>query len=71
MNPDESLQASNDARDLDAHLRGLGVNASVGVAEAGALIVYAPNRYQERRARDAIGGEYANRKVTVTRARPR
>jgi precorrin-3B methylase len=32
------------------------------------LVVYAPNRYQQRRANDAIGRAYAGRIVSVVRS---
>jgi hypothetical protein len=49
-------------------LRGVGVNAFVGIGAGGLLVVYAPNRAQERAARRAYGARFDGREVVVTRA---
>lgn len=67
MNDDADIAASNDARALQSTLTSLGINATVGVTGE-TLIVYAPNRYQQRRAHDAIGRAYADRIVSVVRS---
>jgi hypothetical protein len=53
MNEDARMRQQHDAQALSAMLRGVGVNALVGIGAGGSLVVYAPNRAQER-ARERI-----------------
>lgn len=62
----------NTARELAATLASLGLPLVVGAGQD-ALIVYARNRTEARRARDAIGASFRGHPVTVVRtgrARP-
>lgn len=51
---------------LDAMLRELGVDATVGEGD-GTLLVYVPNRYQYKRAIAAVGATFEGVTVTVYR----
>jgi hypothetical protein len=69
MGEDALMQEQIDAQTLSAILRGVGVDAFVGIGEGGALVVYAPNRAQERIARKAYEGTvFHGRAVQVQRA---
>ena len=69
MDDDEMMRQQSDAQWLSHDLRGHGVNAFVGIGEGGSLVVYAPNRAQERIAQRAVGGTVRDgRDVVVTRA---